>query len=90
MKQKWMLVALALLAMVALPLVGCKNDSVSEPVKYTVTFNTNGGSAVDAQTVESGKTATPPPLLTLPERATSLLAGTVMNSLQTNTTLPPL
>ena len=71
MKQKWMLVALALLALVALPLVGCKNDSV------------------DAQTVESGKTA-PPPLLTLPERATSLLAGTVMNSLQTNTTLPPL
>lgn len=55
MKQKWMLVALALLALVALPLVGCKNDSVSEPVKYTVTFNTNGGSAVDAQTVESGQ-----------------------------------
>ena len=35
MKQKWMLVALALLALVALPLVGCKNDSVSEPVSGT-------------------------------------------------------
>ena len=68
--KKWMLVALALLAlvMVALPLVGCKNDTVSEPVTsteqptpetYNVTF-TDGGSTVQSQTVESGKTATTP------------------------------
>ena len=30
------------------------------PVTYTVTFNTNGGSAIDSQTVESGQKATKP------------------------------
>lgn len=32
----------------------------SAPTTYTVTFDSNGGSAVTAQTVESGKTATKP------------------------------
>ena len=32
----------------------------SEPTKYTVTFDSNGGSDVDAQTIEEGKTATEP------------------------------
>ena len=33
---------------------------VAPPVTYTVTFNSDGGSAVAAQTVEDGKTATKP------------------------------
>ena len=43
--KKWMLVVLALLAVITgvLPLVGCKNDSVAEPATHTVTFNSNGG-----------------------------------------------
>ena len=73
--KKWMLVVLALLAVVTvtLPLVGCKNDTVAEqtgdgtgsgdpeqPVTYTVTFDTKGGSSIVEQTVESGQTATKP------------------------------
>ena len=61
--KKFVLAALALLAaitMVLLPLAGCKNDSVPETPKYTVSFNTDGGSTVASQTVESGQKAKEP------------------------------
>ena len=35
-------------------------DTPTPAAKYTVTFNTDGGSSVESQTVESGKTATKP------------------------------
>ena len=57
--KKLVLVAFVLLASV-MTLAGCKNDSVPETPKYTVTFDTDGGSAVDSQSVESGKMATKP------------------------------
>ena len=49
--KKWMLVVLALLAVVTvtLPLVGCKNDSVAEPVRYTVKF-ANGSDSIEDET----------------------------------------
>ena len=59
--KKFVLAALALLAITGLlALAGCKNDSVSETPKYTVTFNTDGGSTVVSQTVESGQKAKEP------------------------------
>ena len=48
--KKLVLVAFVLLASV-MTLAGCKNDSVPETPKFTVTFNTDGGSAVDSQSV---------------------------------------
>ena len=57
--KKLVLVAFVLLASV-MTLAGCKNDSVPETPKYTVTFDTDGGSAVDSQSVESGKMVTKP------------------------------
>ena len=61
-EKKFVLAALALLAITGLlALAGCKNDTVPEPTpKYTVSFNTNGGSTVASQTVESGQKATRP------------------------------
>ena len=62
-EKKFVLAALVLLAaitMVLLSLAGCKNDTVPETPKYTVTFNTDGGSTVASQTVESGQKATRP------------------------------
>ena len=59
--KKFVLAALALLAITGLlALAGCKNDSVPESTRYTVTFNANGGSEVAPQVVESGQTATRP------------------------------
>ena len=60
--KKFVLAGLVLLAitMVLLPLSGCKNDSVPETPKYTVSFNTDGGSTVASQTVESGQKAKEP------------------------------
>ncbi len=59
--KKFVLAALALLAITGLlALAGCKNDSVPETRKYTVTFNTDGGSTVASQTVESGQKAKEP------------------------------
>ncbi|MBO5137086.1 MAG: leucine-rich repeat protein [Spirochaetaceae bacterium] len=62
--KKLVLAAIALMALVtiALPLVGCKNDTTSftEPVEYTVTFNTNGSTEVESQTVQSGATLSRP------------------------------
>ena len=55
---------LVLAALTALSLVftGCDNpvEEVTEPTYYTVTFNSNGGSDVEAQKVESGSKATKP------------------------------
>ncbi len=51
------LVAIAAAAIVAMPLAGC---SVSSDTYYTVTFDSNGGSLVDAQSVKSGKKAKRP------------------------------
>ena len=53
----------------------CSDDSDNsdpEPVKYTVTFNTNGGSAISSQIVESGKTVAEP---TAPIKDSSIFAG---------------
>ena len=59
--KKFVLAGLVLLAITGLlALAGCKNDSVPETRKYTVTFNTDGGSTVASQTVESGQKATRP------------------------------
>ena len=59
--KKFVLAGLALLAITGLlALAGCKNDSVPEPTRYTVTFNANGGSEVAPQVVESGQTAIRP------------------------------
>ena len=43
-------------------LVSCKDDNtnITQADKYTVTFNSNGGSEVKAQEVENGKTVTKP------------------------------
>ena len=59
--KKFVMAGLALLAITGLlALAGCKNDTVPETPKYTVTFNTDGGSTVASQTVESGQKATRP------------------------------
>ena len=68
--KKFVLAALALLAITGLlALTSCKNDSVppevtsgteTKPVTHTVTFNTDGGSTVASQTVESGQKAKEP------------------------------
>jgi len=59
--KKFVLAGFVLLAITGLlALAGCKNDSVSETPKYTVTFNANGGSTVASQTVESGQKAKEP------------------------------
>lgn len=50
---------LCLIAAWMLFTTGCKNIG-EEPVYYTVTFDSDGGSDVPAQTVESGKTAVEP------------------------------
>ncbi|MBQ8383624.1 MAG: SUMF1/EgtB/PvdO family nonheme iron enzyme [Spirochaetaceae bacterium] len=60
-EKKFVLAGLVLLAITGLlALAGCKNDSVPEPTRYTVTFDANGGSEVAPQIVESGQTATRP------------------------------
>ena len=49
----------AILAL-AFCLASCKANADDDPTMYTVTFDSNGGTAVAQQTVESGKTATEP------------------------------
>ncbi|MBR2461501.1 MAG: InlB B-repeat-containing protein [Spirochaetaceae bacterium] len=48
------LVLLAAITMVLLPLAGCKKDTVPEPTRYTVKFETDHGTAPDDITVVSG------------------------------------
>jgi uncharacterized repeat protein (TIGR02543 family) len=52
--------AAAALIIVAVALTGCKKDDPDEKTSYTVTFDSAGGSAVDALTVESGTPAKAP------------------------------
>jgi len=53
--KKFVLAALALLAITGLlALAGCKNDTVPEPTRYTVKFETAHGTAPADITVESG------------------------------------
>ena len=54
-EKKFVLAGLALLAITGLlPLSGCKNDSVPEPTRYTVKFETAHGTAPADITVVSG------------------------------------
>ncbi|MBQ2793605.1 MAG: InlB B-repeat-containing protein, partial [Clostridia bacterium] len=53
--MKKILVAILLVALALLTVTSC-----GKKVNYTVTFDTDGGSAVEAQTVEEGATATAP------------------------------
>ena len=72
-EKKFVLAGLVLLAITGLlALAGCKNDSVPEPTRYTVTFDANGGSEVAPQVVESGQKATKP---TDPTNGDMVLAG---------------
>ena len=56
------LLGLLCLGGITTTLVSCKDDdtSVTQADKYTVTFNSNGGSEVKAQEVENGKTVAKP------------------------------
>ena len=59
--KKFVLAALVLLAITGLlALSGCKNDTVPEPTRYTVKFETAHGTVPADITVESGQTATRP------------------------------
>ena len=59
--KKFVLAGLVLLAITGLlALAGCKNDSVPEPTRYTVKFETAHGTAPADITVESGNAATKP------------------------------
>ena len=69
MKKSLKLVSLLLGAALILWFTGCDSSVSSEPTliftqtsesTYTVTFNTNGGTEVASQKIESGKTATEP------------------------------
>ena len=60
-EKKFVLAALALLAITGLlALSGCKNDTVPEPTRYTVKFETAHGTVPADITVESGNAATKP------------------------------
>ena len=56
------LLGLLCLGGITTTLVSCKDDNttVTQADKYTVTFNSNGGSEVKAQEVENGKTVAKP------------------------------
>ena len=67
-EKKFVLAALALLAITGLlPLSGCKNDSVPEPTRYTVKFETAHGTAPADITVVSGTKLTDKDLAIEPE-----------------------
>ena len=60
-EKKFVLAGLALLAITGLlALAGCKNDTVPEPTRYTVKFETAHGTAPDDITVESGQKVAKP------------------------------
>ena len=61
MKHLNKLAAVMVAAALVLSFVGCANNSEPDPKKYTVTFDTDGGSdAPEAQKVEEGKKAEKP------------------------------
>ena len=66
--KKLVLAGLVLLAITGLlALAGCKNDSVPEPTRYTVKFETDHGTAPDDITVVSGTKLTDKDLAIEPE-----------------------
>ncbi len=67
-EKKFVLAALALLAITGLlALAGCKNDTVPEPTRYTVKFETDHGTAPADITVVSGTKLTDKDLAIEPE-----------------------
>lgn len=58
-KQKWLVLLLAVVFVLSSGVLAACGEEPA-PVTYTVTFNTDGGSSVANQTVETGKTATAP------------------------------
>lgn len=52
--------SITLLLISAVSLVACIDTEDEQPTKYRVTFDSNGGTAVASQEVESGKTVTKP------------------------------
>ena len=53
--------------------ISCSDDEETQEIAtYTVTFNTNGGSTIPAQTIKSGKTATEP---TAPTKDNNIFVG---------------
>lgn len=52
--------SITLLLISAVSLVACIDPEDDQPTKYTVTFDSDGGTAVASQEVESGKTVTKP------------------------------
>ena len=76
-EKKFVLAALVLLAitMVLLPLSGCKNDTVPEPTRYTVKFETAHGTAPADITVVSGTKLTAEQLKGLADTADYIFEG---------------
>ncbi|MDE7372868.1 MAG: InlB B-repeat-containing protein, partial [Clostridia bacterium] len=55
------LLLVVMIASLAVVFVACNNDPpAAPPDEYTVTFDSDGGSSVDAQTVKSGEKAVEP------------------------------
>ncbi len=87
MKKKKILLGLALAAAAVFSLSACGEDTPAtdtptgdkpqETTKYTVTFNTNGGSTVNSQSIEQGKKVTKPadPTKTATDTVTYTFAG---------------
>ena len=75
-EKKFVLVALALLAITGLlALAGCKNDTVPEPTRYTVKFETAHGTAPADITVVSGTKLTAEQLAGLADTADYIFEG---------------
>ena len=72
--KKLVLAGLILLASVVV-LVGCKNDSVPETPKYTVTFETEHRTAPASITVESGTKLTAEQLKAFPDTEDNIFEG---------------
>ncbi|MBP5601848.1 MAG: InlB B-repeat-containing protein [Treponema sp.] len=60
MKKFSWLAVLAMAMVLTMGFVSCINEPDDEPKIYTVSFETNGGTAVDAQKIKSGKTVSKP------------------------------
>ena len=87
MKKKKILLGLAMAAAAVFSLSACGDDTPAtdtpsgdkpqETTKYTVTFNTNGGSTVNPQSIEQGKKVTKPadPTKTATDTVTYTFAG---------------
>ena len=75
-EKKFVLAALVLLAITGLlALAGCKNDTVPEPTRYTVKFETAHGTAPADITVESGTKLTAEQLEGLADTADYIFEG---------------